>query len=281
MSWDKVNIYRCLAAVFCCFALCIASDCRSEKTLRIRDLRDGQIATVKGRSGQILESEERPGVRAYTLRDDYGDMAVVLTKRHYPIMGVTLLVTGQVRIDTDSGNVYIFETKRVQVFDPNRWRIWWAIITVAILLIVGLVYFRLRGRTAELPPAWGVAQVMSGPDQGARFFLRGDNIIVGRGQDPALGIALNDDQVSRTHGRVFREGNQVFYEDTNSTNGSFVNEQRANPNQPIRINPGVLIRLGPSTVIRLGEPMPETGTRLAGQEGPGSWGIAETNLDEP
>ena len=260
----------------------VAAGCQDQKHSRIRDLQPGQNATVKGRSGQIQESEERSGFRAYTLRDDYGDMATVLTKKPYPTMGVTLYVTGRVKRDEDTDRVYIFEEQRKQLFSPSR-----LLLTVGIIVALGvfgvIVGVRVLGRRIEnvdLPPAWGIAQVMSGPDEGSKFFLRGDDIIIGRGQDPMRSIALEDDQVSRQHGRIVRDQGEVYFIDTGSTNGSFVNEQRANPNERIRLNPGDLIRLGPRTVLRVGEPTPTGGTRLAGQEPPASWGIAETDLDQ-
>ena len=54
----------------------------------------GETVIVKGRCGQIMEQYESGGLRAFSLRDDYGDMVVVLTTQNYPIMGTTVHVTG-------------------------------------------------------------------------------------------------------------------------------------------------------------------------------------------
>ncbi len=50
--------------------------------------------------------------------------------------------------------------------------------------------------------------------------------------------------VSRRHARIFVRGNQVFIEDLNSTNYTFVNQQKLAPGQPHPLNNGDEVRLG-------------------------------------
>lgn len=50
--------------------------------------------------------------------------------------------------------------------------------------------------------------------------------------------------VSRRHARLSRRGAQLYLEDLGSTNGTFVNERRLLPGQPLRIYPGDVVRLG-------------------------------------
>ncbi len=50
--------------------------------------------------------------------------------------------------------------------------------------------------------------------------------------------------VSRRHARLSRRGLHLYLEDLGSLNGTFVNERRLPPSQPIRIYPGDIIRLG-------------------------------------
>jgi len=84
----------CLLLALALF-LCASAAAQSAR-VRISQLSGylGQTVTVKGRTGQILEQFATGNTRAFSLRDDYGDMVVVLTTEDYPIMGVTLHVTG-------------------------------------------------------------------------------------------------------------------------------------------------------------------------------------------
>ena len=50
--------------------------------------------------------------------------------------------------------------------------------------------------------------------------------------------------VSRRHARIFVQGAQVFIEDLNSTNHTYVNQQRLTPGQPQALNSGDEVWLG-------------------------------------
>src|ERR1051325_7526397 len=85
-------------------------DCwgQSGNPARIRDVvqRLGQEVTIKGGTGQIMESLEQPGLKVFSLRDDYGDLALIRSRdQDYPIMGVTCLVTGTVH--REPGHLFI------------------------------------------------------------------------------------------------------------------------------------------------------------------------------
>jgi FHA domain len=55
------------------------------------------------------------------------------------------------------------------------------------------------------------------------------------GRSPACTIPLADDNfASSVHARVFRDGGDVFIEDLNSTNGTFVNEVRVSSPRELR-----------------------------------------------
>lgn len=69
---------------------------------------------------------------------------------------------------------------------------------------------------------------------------------LGRKEDNS--IVLNDKFVSSNHARIYVKGNEIILEDLNSTNGSFVNEQRVAGR--IRIGVSDSIRLG-STVFKV------------------------------
>jgi len=77
-------------------------------------------------------------------------------------------------------------------------------------------------------------------------------IIVGR-EDPVSGVFPDIDLtdhggdeggVSRRHARIFVQGTQVFIEDLNSTNYTYVNQQKLTPGQPHPLSNGDEVRLG-------------------------------------
>ncbi len=77
-------------------------------------------------------------------------------------------------------------------------------------------------------------------------------IIVGR-EDPVSNVFPDVDLtdhggdeggVSRRHARIFSQGSQIFVEDLNSTNYTYVNQQRLTPGQPHPLNDGDEIRFG-------------------------------------
>ena len=78
------------------------------------------------------------------------------------------------------------------------------------------------------------------------------DVIVGR-EDPVSGVFPEVDLtdhggdeggVSRRHARIFVQGTQVFVEDLNSTNYTYVNQQKLTPGQPHPLNSGDDVRFG-------------------------------------
>jgi hypothetical protein len=69
-------------------------------------------------------------------------------------------------------------------------------------------------------------------------------IRIGRGRDN--GLVLSDSQASTHHAEIAPGpgGNSYQITDLNSTNGTFVNEQRLIPNAPRPLNPGDMVRIG-------------------------------------
>jgi tetratricopeptide (TPR) repeat protein len=67
---------------------------------------------------------------------------------------------------------------------------------------------------------------ITGPLKGHKFFAKSDcPIIIGRGNEAAIKIDF-DNFCSRKHAIIYWERNQCFIEDLNSTNGTFVNNER-------------------------------------------------------
>lgn len=71
-------------------------------------------------------------------------------------------------------------------------------------------------------------------------------ISFGRGSEADYRLA--DDGLSRLHATVYREGDNVWITDENSTNGSFVNDERVKPNGTILYN-GDQIKIGNYTTL--------------------------------
>lgn len=81
----------------------------------------------------------------------------------------------------------------------------------------------------------------SGPAVGQRFELARRSLIVGR--DPACDLVIDDVEVSRRHARLLAQGGGYTIEDLGSTNGTFVNGERARG----------IVALKPDDVLRLGD----------------------------
>ncbi len=87
--------------------------------------------------------------------------------------------------------------------------------------------------------------VVSGVDQGRQFPLTKVSTILGR--DKSADIELIDSKVSRKHAAIVIDNEQIVLEDFQSTNGSYVNEQRITRRL---IDAATRIRLG-GTIIKI------------------------------
>lgn len=73
--------------------------------------------------------------------------------------------------------------------------------------------------------------VRQGPEPNEVFELDEDEIIIGR--DYTNHIPLNDPEVSREHAKLVRTGPGYTIEDLNSTNGTFINQERVTSSQTL------------------------------------------------
>lgn len=64
------------------------------------------------------------------------------------------------------------------------------------------------------------------------------------GRDETASIRLNDPLVSRLHGRFDRAPDGWYYADNGSRNGSGINGQRLQPQQPVRLGQGMVVQAG-------------------------------------
>jgi hypothetical protein len=83
----------------------------------------------------------------------------------------------------------------------------------------------------------------SGPGAGREELLRGDTVVVGRSS--ACQIVVQDEQVSRQHAELRRQGGQWAVRDSDSANGTFVNNRRLAAGESVVLRPGDRLRLGP------------------------------------
>ncbi len=82
------------------------------------------------------------------------------------------------------------------------------------------------------------------PNTGEVVFGRGSTGLPGGGflnLEPVGGLMAG---VSRRHARLFEHQGQLYLEDLGSTNGSYVNDKRLRPYEPIPVRPGDIISLG-------------------------------------
>jgi len=103
---------------------------------------------------------------------------------------------------------------------------------------------------------------------GREFRLRRGTTTIGR--DPDNILVANDAQVSRHQAEIQFDGASWNLLDLQSTNGTFVNEQRIWPGQPRRLQPGDVVRFGPNITFQVTacSPRPPSGpndTMLAGR----------------
>src|SRR4051794_9907420 len=81
-------------------------------------------------------------------------------------------------------------------------------------------------------------EVTSGPAAGQSLEL-GDELVIGR-ED--AGLVIDDPEISRRHARVSPIEGGVVVEDLGSTNGTFVNGERAS--EPVTLKESATIKLG-------------------------------------
>lgn len=88
---------------------------------------------------------------------------------------------------------------------------------------------------------------MDNLSQGFRLY-RGTTRV---GRDPDNELIAATAQVSRHHAEIRFDGTYWNLVDLQSTNGTFVNNQRIWPGQPRRLQPGDVVRFGPAVEFRV------------------------------
>ena len=88
--------------------------------------------------------------------------------------------------------------------------------------------------------------VVAGSSAGRVFPIEAQKVTVGRSKQAVF--TLNDQGISRMHCGIARTGAAYFVSDLGSTNGTFVNGNRAE--KGVRLEPGDRIQIGPETVLQ-------------------------------
>lgn len=90
-------------------------------------------------------------------------------------------------------------------------------------------------------------ELLSGTSANKHFVL-GEETIIGREDDdfslPENSINLPDTRVSRHHARIFQRDGHFYLEDTQSTNGTFLNTFRLSPGAPCLLHEGSNVQVG-------------------------------------
>lgn len=87
----------------------------------------------------------------------------------------------------------------------------------------------------------------SGPLAGKEENINSGEVIIGR--DPKCQISIDDLQISRNHLKIYSKDPEIFLEDLNSTNGSFINGIRVK--KATQLKQGDLVSLGENHVFEI------------------------------
>jgi pSer/pThr/pTyr-binding forkhead associated (FHA) protein len=102
-----------------------------------------------------------------------------------------------------------------------------------------------KGRAGRKVPREVV--VTEGPLRGTTIALGQQSILIGR--SPESTLVLSDDYASGQHARIFPRDGDWYVEDLESTNGTFVGQQRV-ASGPVKLAVGSTMRIG-TTVLEL------------------------------
>src|SRR5713226_8397138 len=83
--------------------------------------------------------------------------------------------------------------------------------------------------------------ILKGPNFGRQFPLEAASLILGR--QPDADICLESQAVSRHHARILCENDEIFVEDLNSSNGTYVNGKRIRERVPLSKDD--MLQIGP------------------------------------
>lgn len=86
-----------------------------------------------------------------------------------------------------------------------------------------------------------ILQIINSPDDGKEFPLSKKENYIGRVSGNEI-IIPNDNQISRRHSKIELKNQEVWLEDMDSRNGTFVNNERLE--EPYLLSPQEIFRVG-------------------------------------
>ncbi|MFO0679210.1 MAG: GGDEF domain-containing protein [Polyangiaceae bacterium] len=111
---------------------------------------------------------------------------------------------------------------------------------------------RMGRRSDIAPPPKSVSNrdrpsliVLQGPTVGETYRIEGDEVTLGRGSN--VTIRIQDDNMSRKHARLFKEGGELHIEDLGSANGTQVNGEAIGRR---KLADGDKVTLGAAVVLK-------------------------------
>jgi two-component system cell cycle response regulator len=85
--------------------------------------------------------------------------------------------------------------------------------------------------------------IVLGKPLGKRFVLDSEKMVIGRGAE--CQVPMLDSSLSRAHAQVLKKDNGRFYvSDLDSTNGTYLNDQKLMPGKAIEVKNGDLLKMG-------------------------------------
>ena len=85
--------------------------------------------------------------------------------------------------------------------------------------------------------------IVLGKPLGKRFALNRKTVVIGRGSE--CEIPMLDSSLSRAHAELLKkEGGRFYLSDLNSTNGTYLNDQKLTPGKAIEVKNGDLLKMG-------------------------------------
>ncbi len=102
----------------------------------------------------------------------------------------------------------------------------------------------------DVPSGTAVLLVVRGPNEGTKFVLDADTVVVGR--HPQSDIFLDDVTVSRHHAKLTQRLGHTWIADLNSLNGTYVNRALIEGESPLRL--GDEVQVGKFRMMYLVDP---------------------------
>lgn len=87
------------------------------------------------------------------------------------------------------------------------------------------------------------ALTLRAADGSVTFRIDDGEYVIGKSRERADGVIVGNPAVSRVHCKVFRKEAEFYIVDLGSSNGTFLDDRRVLPSQPLKINRGSRIRI--------------------------------------